>query len=54
MKKILLLIAAAAIGLSAATSAQTAGATFKLCTGNSQLNYFKAGHMLKAEPVPVV
>ena len=49
MKKILLLIAAATLGLSAATSVQAAGATFKLCTGNSQLNYFKAGHMLKAK-----
>lgn len=49
MKKLFLLIAAATLGLSATTSAQAAGATFKLCTGNSQLNYFKAGHILKSK-----
>jgi TRAP-type uncharacterized transport system substrate-binding protein len=53
MKKIFLLIAAAAMGVVAATSAQAAGPSFKLCTGNSQLNYYKAGYMLKAKSTSV-
>jgi uncharacterized protein len=53
MKKIFLLIAAAAMGVVAATSAQAAGPSFKLCTDNSQLNYYKAGYMLKAKSASV-
>jgi TRAP-type uncharacterized transport system substrate-binding protein len=47
MKKILLLTALAFGAMS--VSASAAPATFKLCTGNSQLNYFKAGHILKSK-----
>jgi uncharacterized protein len=47
MKKIFLLIAAATLGLSAATSVQAAGANFKLCTGSAKLNYYAAGQHLK-------
>ena len=47
MKKLLLLAAIALGAMTAQASAQSA--TFKLCTGNSQLNYFKAGHMLKSK-----
>lgn len=50
MKKIYFLLVAAAMGIAAAASPANAEATkFKLCTGNSQLNYFKAGHMVKAK-----
>jgi TRAP-type uncharacterized transport system substrate-binding protein len=50
MKKIYFLLAAAAMGIAAAAAPANAEATkFKLCTGNSQLNYFKAGHMVKAK-----
>jgi TRAP-type uncharacterized transport system substrate-binding protein len=44
MKKFFL-IAAALLAFSTAATA----APFKLCTGNSQLNYFKAGHILKSK-----
>ena len=46
MKKLFLLIAAATLGLSAATSAQAAE-KFRLCTGNAKLNYYAAGQHLK-------
>lgn len=46
MKKLFLLIAAATIGLSVATSAQAAD-KFRLCTGNAKLNYYAAGQHLK-------
>ena len=46
MKKLFLLIAAATLGLSAATTAQAAG-KFRLCTGNAKLNYYAAGQHLK-------
>lgn len=50
MKKIYFLLAAAAMGIAAAAFPANAEATkFKLCTGNIQLNYFKAGHMVKAK-----
>ncbi|WFU52185.1 TAXI family TRAP transporter solute-binding subunit [Bradyrhizobium pachyrhizi] len=55
MKKLFLLIAAATLGLSAATSAQ-AGEKFRLCTGNAKLNYYAAGQHLKrhAKDVEVI
>jgi TRAP-type uncharacterized transport system substrate-binding protein len=47
MKKFYLsALAAIAIGVAFAAPAQAA--TFKLCTGNGSLNYFKAGHMFKS------
>lgn len=46
MKKLFLLIAAATLGLSAATTAQAAE-KFRLCTGNAKLNYYAAGQHLK-------
>jgi TRAP-type uncharacterized transport system substrate-binding protein len=49
MKKIYFLLAAAAMGIAAAAPANAEATKFKLCTGNSQLNYFKAGHMLKSK-----
>ena len=45
MKKFLLI--AAILGLATTANAQAAE-KFRLCTGNNALNYFKAGHMLKA------
>ncbi|TYO65410.1 TRAP transporter substrate-binding protein [Bradyrhizobium hipponense] len=47
MKK-LFLIAALTLGAMTA-SAHADAVKFRLCTGNSQLNYFKAGHMVKAK-----
>jgi TRAP-type uncharacterized transport system substrate-binding protein len=47
MKKFYL-AALAALAIGAAFAAPAQAATFKLCTGNSSLNYFKAGHMFKA------
>lgn len=46
MKKLFLLIAAATLGLSVATTAH-AGEKFRLCTGNAKLNYYAAGQYLK-------
>lgn len=55
MKKLFLLIAAATLGLSVATTAQ-AGEKFRLCTGNAKLNYYAAGQHLKrhAKDVEVI
>jgi TRAP-type uncharacterized transport system substrate-binding protein len=51
----LIRIALAALAVLAVTSAQAAEKPhFRLCTGNSQLNYFKAGHMLKKQADAVV
>jgi TRAP-type uncharacterized transport system substrate-binding protein len=53
MKKIYLIAAAAMAALSLSAPAMAAGPTFKLCTGNDQLNYFKAGHILKKSSTSV-
>lgn len=47
MKKLILAAAAAILAMSVAAQAEPA--KFRLCTGNSQLNYFKAGHILKSK-----
>src|SRR5437879_3620041 len=44
MKKLFLI---AALALSAMTASAQAADKFRLCTGNSELNYAKAGHYLK-------
>jgi TRAP-type uncharacterized transport system substrate-binding protein len=53
MKKIYLTAMAALIGTMALVSGASAAEKFRLCTGNDQLNYYKAGHLLKASSTGV-
>ncbi|SDH37905.1 TAXI family TRAP transporter solute-binding subunit [Bradyrhizobium ottawaense] len=50
MKKLFLI---AALAMAAIASAPAHAANFRLCTGNSQLNYFKAGQYLKVASTSV-